>query len=91
MPPVGAILMLDPQRCPQHHKVLQLKLLKYWNGMIGSFGGQLCLSCIGTLLEQLKDEQEFGFEPQSFRHQPQMPLPHFTTCSFLKTHSVVEC
>lgn len=34
MPLTGAILMLDLQRCPQHHNVLQLKLLELHNGMI---------------------------------------------------------
>lgn len=82
-PLIRAILTLELQR-PQHQKVLLLKLLNYCTGMTGRLLWALFLvraHCSGIL--QLEDEQEFGFEPQSFRHEPQ-PLPHFTTRSFLR-------
>lgn len=42
-PLAGAVLTLDLEM-PQHHKVLQLKLLKYCNGVIDRVLG-LCLFC----------------------------------------------
>ena len=50
MPLVGALRILELQRCPQHQKVLLLKLLIYCTGVIDRFFGGSILHMY-TLLE----------------------------------------